>query len=474
MRDAVPVHCLVIGATGYVGARLVPRLLDAGHTVRVLARDARKVAARPWGEDVETLVGDVAAPGATAEACQGMDAVFYLVHMMDATGRAEFRQRDLEAAQALARSAADAGVARIVYLGGLQPDSATNSAHLASRHEVGEAFLASGVPTAVVQAGIVVGTGSASYEMLRHLASSSPVLPMPTDAYHKIQPIAIDDVLHHLVACLDLPPEVNTSFDVGGADVLTYRDMLVGYAAAAGLPVVSVPVPVSVPQFAAARAVEAVTPVDRYLAGPLLESMAYDLVCHGEPPTGAPPGGPTSYAEAVRRALAGEGAAGSMPADPTGHELVSEHVEQVDAPVEELWKVISGVGGRNGWYTVPGLWELRGKIDALFGGAGARRTRPDTLEPGAALDWWRVEAVEEGRMLRLRAEMKLPGVARLEMRAEPDGLGSRYVQRSTFEPIGLPGRVYWYAQLPAHAFVFAVMARTIAGVAAKGLRGPGT
>jgi uncharacterized protein YbjT (DUF2867 family) len=466
------VHCLVIGATGYVGARLVPRLLDEGHDVRVLARDARKVAARPWGADVETHVGDVADPTATAAACTGVDAVFYLVHMMDATGGEEFRRRDLEAAESVAAAAADAGVGRIVYLGGLQPRGETNSTHLASRHEVGAAFLASGVPTAVLQAGIVVGTGSASYEMLRHLASSSPVLPMPTEAYHLIQPIAIDDVLYHLVACLDLPPQVHTTFDIGGADVLSYRDMLVGYAAAAGLPLVGVPVPVGVPRAAAARAVESVTPVDRYLAGPLLESMAYDLVCHGDPPTGAPPGGPTSYAEAVRRAIAGEGAAGAMPADPAGFELVSERVEHVGAPVDELWAVISGVGGKTGWYTVPGVWELRGKIDRLFGGIGARRTRPDTLEPGAALDWWRVEAVDEGRMLRLRAEAKLPGTARLEMRAEPDGTGSRYVQRSTFEPIGLPGRLYWYAQLPAHAFVFAVMARTIAGVAEKGLRRP--
>ena len=464
--------CLVIGATGYVGARLVPRLLDAGHDVRVLARDARKVAARPWGAAVDTHVGDVADPRATAAACTGMDAVFYLVHMMDATGKEEFRRRDLEAAESLAEAAADAGVGRIVYLGGLQPDGATNSAHLASRHEVGEAFLASGVPSAVVQAGIVVGTGSASYEMLRHLASSSPVLPMPTDAFHTIQPIAIDDVLYHLVACLDLPPEVNTAFDVGGADVLTYRDMLVGYAEATGLPLVPVPVPVSVPRGAAARAVESVTPVDRYLAGPLLESMAYDLVCHGEPPTGAPPGGPATYREAVRRSLAGEGAAGAMPSDPPGAELVSERIERVDAPVEDLWRVISGIGGANGWYTVPGLWELRGKIDTLFGGPGARRSRPETLVAGATLDWWRVEAVEHGRMLRLRAETKVPGVARLEMRAEPDGTGSRYVQRSTFEPLGLPGRVYWYAQLPAHAFVFAVMARTIAGVAAKGITRP--
>ncbi|SHL25041.1 Uncharacterized conserved protein YbjT, contains NAD(P)-binding and DUF2867 domains [Pseudonocardia thermophila] len=465
-------HCLVIGATGYVGARLVPRLLAAGHDVRVLARDARRVAARPWGAAVQVNVGDVTDPAAVAAACSGVDAVFYLVHMMDATGRDEFRERDLAAAATCARAAGAAGVVRIVYLGGLQPATGPASAHLASRHEVGRAFLESGVPTAVLQAGVVVGTGSASFEMIRHLAASGPLLPLPAAADHLVQPIAIDDVLHHLVACLQLPPRISTVFDVGGPDVLSYREMLTGYAEEAGLPLVGVPVPLPMPRAVAARLVAAMTPVDRHLAGPLLESMAHDLVCRGEPPTPPPSGGPTPYRVAVRRALAGEGAAGSMPADPAGPELVSERIEPVAAPAAELWRVISSIGGRTGWYTLPGVWELRGALDALLGGVGARRTRPERLAPGAALDWWRVEAVDEGRMLRLRAESKLPGVARLEMRAEPDGTGSRYVQRTTFIPDGPAGRLYWYAQLPAHGFVFAVMARTIAGVAERGLSRP--
>jgi uncharacterized protein YbjT (DUF2867 family) len=462
----VVVRCLVVGATGYVGARLVPRLLAAGHSVRVLARDERKVAARAWAGEVEVRLGDVADATVTGPACQDVDAVFYLVHSMDA---AAFADRDRAAAEVLAEAAGAAGVGRIVYLGGLQPSSDTNSTHLASRHEVGDVLLRSGVPTAVVQAGVVVGTGSASFEMLRHLAASSPILPMPDDAWNEVQPIAVDDVLFHLVACLDLPPEVNEAFDVGGTDVLTYREMLVRYATAAGLlRPLSVPLPIRAPRMAA-RAVQAITPVDRFLAGPLLESMAYDLVAHGTPPTGTPPGGALGYDEAVRRAIDGAGAAGEVAGDPSGPILVSEDVVDVDAPVAELWEVISGVGGDNGWYTIPGVWALRGKIDELVGGVGDRRTRPATLRAGEAIDSWRIESVEDGRVLRLRSETKLPGVARMEMRAIPHGSASRYVQRVTFEPLGLAGRVYWYGQLPAHNLVFGVMAKTIAGVAAKGL-----
>ncbi len=460
-------HCLVIGATGYVGARLVPRLLGEGHSVRCLVRNEAKLARHGWADRVEVRQGDIADGAAVRAACDGVDVVFYLVHSMDGP---DFADRDRRAAAVLADAASGAGVARIVYLGGLQPTDGGNSEHLASRREVGDELLAGPVPAAVLQAGIVVGAGSASYEMIRHITELSPVLPMPDFAWNSVQPIGIDDVLHHLVACLDLPAAVNRAFDIGGADVLTYRELMTGYAEAAGMAKpLTVPVPLSAPRMTA-RAVQALTPVDRHLAKPLLESMAHDLVCHGDPPAGPPPGGATTYAEAVRRAVAGEGAAGRGPGDLRGAELVSEHVETVAAPASALWQVISTIGGDNGWYTVPGLWGLRGGIDRLLGGVGARRTRPERLEPGAALDWWRVEDVEDGRSLRLRAETKMPGTARLEMRAEPDGAGSRYVQRVTFTPRGLAGRAYWYAELPAHDFVFAVMARTIAGVAARRAR----
>lgn len=460
-------HCLVIGATGYIGARLVPRLLADGHVVRCLVRDEAKLARLPFAGDVDAVRGDMTDPVAVARACRGIDAVFYLVHSMDGPG---FAVRDLEAAQVLARAARDARVGRLVYLGGLQPVGDANSEHLASRREVGEELIASGVPAAVLQAGIVVGAGSASFEMIRSLAGLAPVLPMPDQAWNRVQPIGVDDVLHHLLACLTLPSSVNRTFDIGGPDVLTYRELMTVYAAVAGITTpVAVPLPVSAPRLTA-RAVAALTPVDRYLAGPLLESMAYDLVCRDDPPAGPPPGGATSYAEAVQRALRSDGAAGAGPTDLHPSVLVSEHVERVAAPASAVWAVISGIGGETGWYTVPGAWALRGGLDRLLGGVGARRSRPASLRAGATLDWWRIEDVEPGRALRLRAEMKLPGVARLELRVEPDGATCRYIQRVTFTPHGLAGRAYWYAQRPAHDFLFAVMARTIAGVAARPIR----
>jgi hypothetical protein len=211
-----------------------------------------------------------------------------------------------------------------------------------------------------------------------------------------------------------------------------------------------------------ARAVDALTPVGRFLAGPLFGSMAHDLVCRTGPPDGPPPGGPTPYREAVRRALAGEGAADRLPTDPPPHELVDEHVEQVAAPPAAVWAAITALGGDTGWHTPPGVWALRGALDRLLGGVGARRTRPTALRPGAALDWWRVEDVAEGRVLRLRAEMRMPGTARLELRVEPEGEGTRYTQRVTFRPDGPLGWLYWYAELPAHRLVFGRMARGVA------------
>lgn len=433
-------HCLVVGATGHVGRLLVSRLLAAGHTVGCVGRDRRRLAAQPWAGAVELHVGDIAGQD-LAGVCRGVDAAFYLVHSMDGP---DFAARDRRAAAAFAAAARAAGVRRIVYLGGLQPAGERTSAHLASRREVGDLLLASGIPTIALQAGIVIGDGSASFAIVRALAEASPVLPLPDHAWNRTQPIAIDDVLHHLIAAIDLPPGTSGAFDIGGPDVLTYGDLITRYAEVAGLPrPLTFPVPVSMPHLAA-RLIGALTPADRHLAAPLLESMAHDLVCRTDPPTPPPPGGPTPYTDAVRRALA-------TAAEP---ELVLHHSEPVRAEPGDLWAVIAGIGGDHGWYTVPGVFALRGALDRLFGG------RPPAPP---ALGWWHVEDVEPGKVLRLRAQLQMPGVAILEMRAEPDS----YEQRLTFRPHGAPGRAYWAAQAPARRFVFAVMARTIAGLAGK-------
>ncbi len=451
-------HCLVLGATGYVGSRLVPRLLADGHAVRVLVRDPAKLARLPWAETVDARTGDAADAAAVRDACAGVDAVVFLVHAMDGPG---FAQRERRAAAVLADAAAATGVRRLVYLGGLQPAGPEASPHLASRRATGEVLLAGSVPTAVLRAGMVVGAGSAGFEMIRHLVGLAPVLPLPDRTWNRVQPIGIDDLLHHLTAALVLPADVHCAFDVGGADVLAYRELVTVFAQVAGRtrPVV-VPLPVSAPRLTA-RAVAALTPVGRELAGPLLESIAHDLVADGDPPTGPPPGGPVPYAEAVRRALAGEGAAGPGPTDPEPPVRRLEHVEDVAAPAAALWSVLERDLHRA---TVPGL-------RALLGGRTAGPP-PDRLVPGAAVDLWRVEHVEPGRVLALRADASLPGSLRCVLRVEPAGPDrSRYVQRVAFRPRGLAGQVWWLGARPALDLSFAVLARTIAGVTRSSARG---
>jgi uncharacterized protein YbjT (DUF2867 family) len=303
------VRVLVIGATGYVGSRLVPRLLAEGHAARCLARDPARLDAAEGAGDVEVVRGDATDPTAVRTAAGGVDAAVHLVHSLE---HPDFAARDRRAAEVLAAAAADAGVGRIVYLSGLQPPAgAGSSAHLASRREVGELFLAGPVPAAVLQAGIVVGSGSASFDLigrLAHAASGLPVAFVPDRAWNRVQPIAVGDLLHYITAALLLPVSVNRTFDVGGPDVLTYQELTAGYARVAGLRTpLAVPVPVAAPRLTA-RLLEALTPFDRHLVGPLLASTAHDLICREDDldvRVGPPPGGRTPYAEAVAHALRG-------------------------------------------------------------------------------------------------------------------------------------------------------------------------
>ncbi|MBP2368759.1 DUF2867 domain-containing protein [Pseudonocardia parietis] len=475
-------HVLVVGATGYIGSRLVPRLLDAGHEVRVLARTPAGVADHPWADRVEVVPGDAQDRAAVTRACDGAEAVVHLVHAMDGPGYAD---RDRAAAHALAGGAAATGVQRIVYLGGLQPgdDGRPVSGHLRSRREVGDVLLAGPVPAVVLRAGIVVGTGSASFEMIRHLTELTmggpPVLPLPDRAWNRIQPVAVDDVLHALTGCLDLPDGTNRAFDIGGPDVHTYRSLMSEYGAEAGLlRPFPLPVPLSAPRLTA-RAVAALTPVGRGLAGPLVESMRHELVADPadvaalDALIGPPPGGHTPYRAAVRRALDGAGDAGPGSSDAPGSgpvEWETTDAHDVDAPPRAVWSVIETLGGEHGWYTVPGTATLTGFLDVLAGGPGhlPRRhsTGPPRLVAGEPLDRWVVEAVEPGTRLLLRAEARLPGVVHLELRIHPTGrLTSRYTQTLRFAPHGLAGRLAWLAAYPAQRFVFAVMARTLSGVA---------
>ncbi|MEU5591888.1 SDR family oxidoreductase [Streptomyces sp. NPDC020298] len=485
-------RCLVTGATGYIGGRLVPELLAAGYQVRCLARSPGKLRDHPWAGDVEVVRGDVTDAASVAAAMRDVDVAYYLVHALG-TGRG-FERTDSRAAAVFGEAARAAGVRRVVYLGGLTPAGVPEHAlspHLRSRAEVGRILLDSGVPTTVLRAAMIIGSGSASFEMLRYLTERLPVMVTPSWVRTRIQPVAVRDVLRALVGSAGMPHDVSRAFDLGGPDVLTYRDMMTRYAAVAGLPRrVIIPVPVLTPGLSS-HWVGLVTPVPASLARPLTESLRHEVVCREQDITRyvpAPAGHPVGFDEAVRLALRRVREAGvstrwssasvpgapsdPLPTDPdwAGGSLYADQREaRVDAPVDALWRVIEGVGGENGWYSFPLAWALRGWLDRLVGGVGLRRGRRDAqrLRAGDSLDFWRVEEIEPGRLLRLRAEMRLPGLAWLEMYAEPDGTGrSRYRQRALFHPRGLLGHAYWWSVSPFHALVFGGMARNIARVAA--------
>ena len=485
--DGASPRALVLGATGYIGGRLVPRLLAAGHRVRVLARDPARVAAFTWGGDVEVVAGDASDAERMAEAVDDVDVLYYLVHSMSAGGG--FEDADRRAAQTVADAAAAASVGRIVYLGGLHPEGVPLSPHLRSRVEVGETFLRSGVPTLVLQAGVVIGSGSASFEMVRHLTEVLPYMPAPKWVRNRIQPIAVRDVLHYLLGAARVPAEVDRAVDIGGPDVLRYGQMMNAYALEAGLrqrPIAALPV---LTPWLAAQWVNLVTPIPRAIALPLVQSLQNECVMKNHdidaliPP---PEDGLTPYRSAVALALGRERddaietswldaevsgvPSDALPNDPdwAGRTVFTDTRSALTtAPPDRLWRVIEGIGGQNGWYSSPLLWAVRGWMDRLVGGIGLARGRRSRarLGVGDALDFWRVEAIEPGSFLRLRAEMKVPGLAWLELRASADAGGSRYDQRAVFFPRGLAGRLYWLAVLPFHGLVFAGMASRIAAAA---------
>ena len=487
----------VAGATGYIGGRLVPLLLEAGHDVRVLTRNREKLRDVPWRGQVEITVGSMEDPQTARNLCHGADIVYYLVHSMagDRHTAADFERVERLCARNLGQAAREAGVQRLIYLSGLHPQGQL-SRHLASRTEVGEIFLSSGTPTAVLQAGLVIGSGSASFEMVRHLTDVLPVMPAPQWVLNKIQPIAVRDALHYLVGACHLPSEVNRTFDIGGPEVLTYAQMMRSYAAAAGFrePVV-LPLPVLTP-WLAAQWVNLVTPVPRNLAIPLVESLQHDCVA-GENDIASyipePDGGLTPYKRAVQLALnkieadtvettwatahAVSAPAEPLPSDPEWAGLTvftDERSKTTEAPASQVWKIMEGIGGKTGYYSLPFAWTVRGWMDKLAGGVGLGRGRrsSNSLQLNDAVDWWRVETLERGTLLRLRAEMIVPGRAWLEFEVTPllaNGIekGSVFRQRAIFFPRGLSGRLYWLAVLPFHGIIFKNMANRITATASR-------
>ncbi|MFJ9663613.1 SDR family oxidoreductase [Streptomyces sp. NPDC101219] len=496
-QDTERLRCLVTGASGYIGGRLVPELLAAGHRVRCLARSPDKLRDHPWAGDAETVRGDVTDAASVAAALRDVDVAYYLVHALGSGSG--FEDTDRRAARIFAEQAHAAGVRRIVYLGGLTPMGVPEqslSPHLRSRAEVGRIFLDGPVPATVLRAAVVIGSGSASFEMLRYLTERLPGMVTPRWVNTRTQPIGVRDVLRYLVGSATMPADVDRAFDIGGPDVLTYRDMMRRYAAATGLRRrLIVPVPVLSPRLSSYW-VGLVTPVPASIARPLTESLRHEVVCHEHDiaryvPDA--PGRPLPFNEALELALRrvreaqvatrwSSAAVPGAPSDPLptdpdwagGSLYQDERQLPVDASPQALWKVIEGIGGDNGWYSFPLAWAVRGWLDRFVGGVGLRRGRRDAerLRVGDSLDFWRVEEIEPGRLLRLRAEMRLPGPAWLEMRAESDGEGrTRYRQRALFHPRGLPGHVYWWSVSPFHAVVFGGMARNIAKAAGRGAGG---
>lgn len=466
-----PQRVLLTGATGYVGGRLAPRLLECGYAVRVLARGPDRLAARPWREQVEVVHGDIGQPDTLRRALQGIDTAYYLVHSMQ--GGADFAERDRRYAQNFVQAGREAGLKRLIYLGGLLPHEGAPSLHLRSRAEVG-AILRDGLPCTEFRAGPIIGSGSASFEMARYLTERIPLMLTPRWIDNRVSPIGIRDVLRYLVQAAEREPLGVVEI---GATPLTFREMMQIYAEERGLRRTIIKTPVLAPKLAALW-VGLVTPIPNRLAVPLVEGIVHSLVADTtRARTLFPDIEPMEYRDAVRLALTriaeravethwsgALGAAQTYTLEDWEGRICEERTALVNAPPEAVFRAFCSLGGETGWLAWDWAWRLRGLLDKLVGGPGLRRGRrhPYELLPGEAVDFWRVEQVIPNRLLRLRAEMKTPGKAWLEFEAIPEGERTRLVQRALFEPRGLPGALYWYALYPIHRFIFSDMARALA------------
>lgn len=471
---------LVTGATGYIGGRLVPRLLEAGYAVRVLVRDPARLQGRPWASQVDVAQGDVLQAQTLAAPMQGVEIAYYLIHSM--ADSANFHDRDLIAARNFGKAAQAAGVKRIVYLGGLGDPDATLSTHLRSRQKTGAALGEAGVPVTEFRAAIIVGSGSVSFEMIRYLTERIPAMICPRWVFTRVQPIAIRDVLAYLVAAPELPQSAGRVIEIGGGDVTTYAGMMTGYAAVRGLRRFLIPVPVLTP-YLSSYWVHWMTPVPAAIARPLIEGLRNEVIVRDEVarllfPEIEPLGYRAAVELALHRLEGGEvttawsdalfSSQGDVePVVLTMHEgmIIEQRQRLVDAPSAEVFRAFSGLGGQRGWLSFNWAWRLRGILDRLVGGVGFRRGRrsPDEVRVGDALDFWRVETVEPDRLLRLRAEMKVPGRAWLQFMVEPEANSRRVrlTQTAFFAPKGLFGLLYWYLLYPVHGLIFSSLIRKL-------------
>lgn len=466
---------LVTGATGYIGGRLVPHLIAEGYAVRVLVRDAQRLLGRDWADDVEVVEGDVLKPSSLGQALAGIDSAYYLIHSMGSGEK--FSHRDQQAAENFGRAARSAGVNRIIYLGGLGDSDSDLSEHLRSRQNVGDVLRSSGVPVTEFRAGVIVGSGSISFEMIRYLTERLPVMICPQWVFTRIQPISVNDALSYLVDGLKTPESIDEIIEIGGADVITYGEMMLGYARARGLRRYLLPVPVLTPRLSSYW-VHLVTPIPAAIARPLIDGVRNEvIVCDDKAHHLFPQIEPVTYQTAVQLALSklnarevetrwSDALASSMSdIQPFVFEqregmMIERREREVNAPPADVYRAFARLGGQHGWVYLNWIWRLRGTLDRLVGGPGYRRGRrnPYDLRVGEALDFWRVEALEAGVMLRLRAEMKLPGRGWLQFEAEPMADNrTRLIQTAFFAPRGLFGFLYWYSLFIIHRFIFTGM-----------------
>jgi len=476
--DVVKSLVSVTGATGYVGGRLVPLLLDACFRVQCIVREPRKIADRPWRSHSDLTVeqGDLSDISVLTRQLTGCSAAYYLVHSMESSGK-EYAKRDLTLAANFAAAAAAAGVQRIIYLGGLGEVGNGLSEHLSSRREVERVLAATGVRVTVFRAAMVIGSGSASFEILRYLVERLPVMVTPSWVKTESQPVAIADVLHWLVRCLSVPETAGMTLEIGGADVLPYRELMCIMAEELGLRRrVIIPLPILTPRLSSGW-ISLVTPVSYRIARPLAEGLRNRVVVTNDEVQRLMPHRALGVREAISQALeqvSGNSVdtrwsvAGPVPGDPEwagGTVFIDERSIVIRTSAEEVFHAVSRIGGGHGWYAGDVLWRIRGWMDTLVGGPGLRRGRrdPDRVEFGETLDFWRVIGVERGRSLSLLAEMKLPGTATLNFAIAPETgeIGTALTMTARFRPKGILGILYWYSVLPLHNVVFGGLLRGI-------------
>lgn len=466
---------LLTGATGYIGGRLLSRLLNSGYRVRCSARQPGSLS-RLQNADCEIVKADLLDYPSLELALEGIKVAFYLVHSLGST--ADFEEKELSCARNFVRAAEKASVDRIIYLGGLGRGDDL-SEHLRSRHEVGKILRHSTVQTIEFRASIIIGSGSLSFEMVRALVDKLPIMITPRWVRAKAQPIAVDDVLDYLMAGIEIEVKGSEIFEIGGPDVVSYMDIMREYARQRGVRRFVIPVPVLTPRLSSLW-LGLVTPLYARVGRKLIDSIRHDTLVENAIATGCFDIHPRGLTEAIARALKNEdneiaqtrwsdalSSSGEPPSwggTKFGSRIIDSRRVDVDCSPSEAFTPIRVIGGKNGWYYADWMWSFRGFIDLLVGGVGVRRGRfnPDNLSVGDAVDFWRVEAIEPNSLLRLRAEMKLPGRAWLQFEVEGDKSHSSIQQTAIFDPVGISGWLYWYGLYAIHKIIFKGMLKAIA------------